>query len=621
MPYGIQDRILRVNLSTGAVSCESPGELFYRKYIGGRGLVAYYLWHEVPPQADPLGPENKLIFAVGPLTGTSFLGSGRNSVGAKSPLTGAYSDAEAGGFWGAELKRAGYDALIIEGQSDKPVYLWIKDDQVEIRDAAHLWGQKTAPVEKQIQKELGDERIRVAQIGPGGENGVAFANICNDLTHFYGRGGLGAVMGSKKLRAIAIRGQRPPVIAHPERLQALVRWYAENWESMNKSSYEYGTTSVVMSLNASGGLPTRNFQEGSFEGAANISHTAINEKYLIDREGCWACPIRCKRVVQAHERYNVDPIYGGPEYETLASLGSCCGIDDLEAVMKGNELCAAYALDTISTGVTIAWAMEAYTRGILTAEELDGLELNFGNGAGLVALIEKIAYREGVGDLLAQGSKKAALQVGKNSIEFAMEGKGQEIPMHEPRLKSALSIGYAVSPTGADHCHAFHDTTLVSEGPFLENMRAIGVRQPLPLSDLSSDKVYNTKQITNWRYFSNMAEICNFMSWTPVQLEEALRAVTGWNISIHEIMDATERVATLCRLFNLREGFTARDDYLKKRFFEPLASLNGHALDKETFDSALTTYYEMMGWSAEGVPTFGTLARLGLDKLPGAVHV
>ena len=621
MSFGFHDRILRVNLTTGVISTESPGEAFYRQYFGGRGIIAYYLWKELAPHTDPLGPDNKLIFAGGPLTGTTFLGSGRNSVGAKSPLTGAYSDAEAGGFFGAEFRRAGYDAIIIEGQAEEPVYLWIKDDQVEIRPAGHLWGQKTAPVQKQIQEELGDANIRVAQIGPAGENGVNFACITNDLTHFYGRGGLGAVMGSKKLRAVAVRGSRPPQIAEPERFQNLVKWYAENWQGMNASMHENGTTAIVMSLNASGGLPTRNFQEGSFAEAENISHIKINEKYLVEREGCWACPIRCKRVVKAEERYQVDPTYGGPEYETLAALGSCCGVSDLEAVMKGNELCASYAMDTISTGVTIAWAMEAFERGILNEADLDGIKLNFGNGQGMVAMIEKIATKQGAGALLALGSRKAALQVGKDSIEFAMEGKGQEIPMHEPRLKMGLGIGYSVSPTGADHCHNYHDTILANEGPSLESMRSIGIRKPVPVADLGPEKVFVTKQVTAWRYFANMAEFCQFLSWNPLQIEEALRAATGWNVSLQECITATERVATLCRLFNLREGLTKRDDYLKRRFFEPLASLNGTALDKEAMDEAVQTYYEMMGWSREGVPTKATLAQLGILEIAGDADV
>ncbi len=613
MPFGVQDRILRVNLSTGAICVENPGVNFYRQYFGGRGIIAYYLMRELQPGVDPLGPENKLIFAGGPVTGTAFIGSGRNSVGAKSPLTGAYGDAEAGGFFGAELRRAGYDALIIEGEAEKPVYLWIKDDQVEIRSAEHLWGQKTGPVQDAIKAELGDKMIRVAQIGPGGENLVKFACITNDLTHFYGRTGMGAVMGSKKLRAVAVRGTRAPELAHPDKMKELNQWMAQNWQSLAGNMHVNGTTAIVMGQQATGGLPTRNFREGAFEGAEKISHIKLNEELLIEREGCWSCPIRCKRVVKAEAPYKIDPTYGGPEYETLGSLGSCCGVDDIHAVCKGNELCNSLGLDTISTGVTISFAMECFEQGLINEEKTEGVKLEFGNGQAMVDMIEKIAYREGFGALLAEGSKRAAAAIGNGAEQYAMETKGLEVPMHEPRLKQGLGIGYAVSPTGADHCHNFHDTAYAKDGPGLESARSIGVSQPVPIDDLGSEKTRNMIQISLWRHFCNMAEYCQFLPWSYVQVEAALRAATGWDVSLYEMMKASERVVTLTRMFNLREGFTQRDDYLNKRFYKPLASLKDKTIDEEAMEKAIATYYAMMGWDESGRPTLAKLQELGIE--------
>jgi aldehyde:ferredoxin oxidoreductase len=615
MPFGYQDRILRVNLSTGQVTEEHPGDAFYRQYLGGTGTIAYFLYKELQPGIDPLGPENKLIFAAGPLCGTSFIGGGRSSVGAKSPLTGGIGHAEAGGFFGAEMRRAGYDGIIVEGKAEHPVYLAIVDDQVEIKDARHLWGRLTADVEAAIKDEMGDKQVRVTQIGVAGENLVKYACITNDLTHFYGRSGIGAVMGSKNLRAIAVRGKRPPEIADREALLSLNRWMSEHWEGMSASMHDLGTTGIVLGNNAAGGLPTRNFREGTFEGAEDISGQKMRDTILIDREGCYACPIRCKRVVKAEQPYKIDPVYGGPEYETLASLGSCCGVRDLMAVCKGNELCAALGLDTISTGVAIAFAMECFENGIITTEDTDGLDLKFGNGQTLVQLIEKIARRDGFGNLLAEGSKQAAQAIGKGAEDLAMEVKGQEIPMHEPRMKQGLGIGYQVSPTGADHCHNLHDTAYAKEGPGMENARSIGLNGPLPIDQLDAEKAHMLKVVSNWRQLVNCAEFCQFVPWTQKQIESALNAVTGWNTSLLEYMKVGERVMTLLRLFNLREGFDQNDDYLPKRFYQPLLGegpLTGMAVDKQAADATRHAYYSLMGWNEQGEPNQAKLAELGL---------
>ncbi len=414
MVHGYNGKILRVDLTNGTTSVEEPDEDFYRQYIGGRGFVSYFLLKELKGGVDALGPENKLIFAAGVVTGVPIAGSGRNSVGAKSPLTGGYGDAEVGGYWGAELKHAGYDAIIIEGKAKSPVYLWIEDSKVEIRDAKHLWGKTTGDCQKLIQKELGVSGVRVAQIGIGGENQVRYACVVNDINHAAGRSGMGAVMGSKNLRAIAVKGNQKVELSDTEAVNSLAKWLRDDLKTnpgaVNMS--KNGTQGVLMALNTAGGLPTRNFKQGVFEGAEKISAPAMNESILTSRGGCYACPIRCKPEVAVGEPYNVDPFYGGPEYETLAALGSDCGIDNLEAVSKGNQLCGAYGLDTISTGASIAFAMECFENGILTEKDTGGLKLNFGNAEAMLKLIEMIARREGLGGILAEGVALAAATLG-----------------------------------------------------------------------------------------------------------------------------------------------------------------------------------------------------------------
>jgi len=613
---GYQGKVLRVDLSSREIGIEEHDDTFYRRYWGGRGLIAYYLLKELPKGADPLGPENLLVFAAGPLTGVPVAGSGRNSVGAKSPLTGGYGDAEGGGFFGAELKRAGFDGIVVKGRSEKPVYLLIRDGEVELRDASHLWGKTTGEVEDLIKEELGDQLVRISQCGPAGENQVRFACVVNDLTHFAGRTGMGAVMGSKNLRAIAVRGTKPVPLADGVKVRELARWMVENAPKLSAGLTDTGTAGGTVSLSVAGGLPTRNFQEGSFEGAESISGQKMKETILIDRDTCYACPIKCKRVVKADTPYKVDPRYGGPEYETIGSLGSTLGIDDIVAVSKGNELCAAYGLDSISTGVTIGFAMECFEKGILTEEDTGGLDLRFGNKDAALKVIELIAKREGLGDLLALGTHRAAARIGKGAIELAMQVRGQEIPMHEPRLKYALGIGYALSPTGADHCHNMHDTLYEKAGSrAMAELHGLGILDPLPFNDLSPEKIHMFWHITNLRTFCNVAVICQFVPWSIIQLEDLVRAATGWNTTAVEILAAGERANILARIFNLREGLDVSAEKLPKRFFQPFGSgpLAGKAADPKVWEEAKRTAYRMAGWTEEGVPTPECLARLSIS--------
>lgn len=620
---GICGRILRVNLTTRTIEIETPPEEFYRTYFGGQGFVAHYLLNEVPAGADPLGPDNILVFATGVLTGAPFAGSGRHSVGGKSPLTGGFGESEAGGFWGAELKKAGFDALVIRGVASEPVYLWINGQDVQIQPARHLWGKETAEVQAAIRAELGDERVRIAQIGPAGEKLVRFACITHDLKHFAGRTGMGAVMGSKRLRAVAVRGHEAPSVADPEKVRELARWVADNHMTLARGLYDCGTAAGVPGLNAGGGLPTRNFRQGQFEGYEKISGQTMRDTILIGRESCYACPIHCKRVVKVEEGpYRVDPMYGGPEYETIAALGSNCGIDDLAAVAYGNQRCGALGLDTISTGLAIAFAMDCAENGILTPDRTGLPDLGFGNAGAMLTLIEKIATRDGIGDFLAEGVRRAAQALGPAAAPFAVEVKGQEVPMHEPRLKQGLGIGYAVSPTGADHCHNVHDTAFVKMAGPLEDLKSLGILNPMPASSLGPEKVRLVAYYMMLRTFNNCAVNCWFVPWTITQTAELVRAVTGWNSTAWELMKVGERALTLARCFNIREGIGAAEDRLPGRIHEPFADgrLAGVGVDREAFAAAVRLYYAMLGWDEEtGVPAPGKLAELGIEWAAGAM--
>ena len=426
--HGYNGRILRVNLSEERIEIDQPPEDYYQRYLGGRGFIVTTLLKELPARIDPLGPENKLIFALGPLTGMPLPGSGRNSVGAKSPLTGAYGESEAGGYWGAELKKAGFDAIIIEGQAASPVYLLIQDGQVELRDARPLWGMEVAQTHFAIQKELSDKQTRTTIIGPGGENLVRYAAVAHDISHYAGRTGMGAVMGSKKLKAIAVRGRNVPPMANPGVIHDLALWMAKNFKK-ETNSWRYGTGDNMAGNNLAGNTPVLNSQDGFFNGAEKLSAKAICDEFRVAMHSCYACPIRCKKKVKIDAPWPVDPIYGGPEYETIAAFGPNCGVSDVRAICKAHDLCNRYGLDTISTGVTIAFAMECFERGLITSQDTGGLDLKFGNAQAMLSMVEQIVRREGLGEILAQGTKIAAGKIGQGAEDLAVHVKGLELPI------------------------------------------------------------------------------------------------------------------------------------------------------------------------------------------------
>jgi aldehyde:ferredoxin oxidoreductase len=619
---GYNGRILHVDLGSGEIGIEEPSDTFYRTYMGGRALAAYYMLREIPRGADALSPENVLIFAPGVITGTGVLGSGRHGMGAKSPLTGGLGSSEVGGWWGAEFKRAGFDALIVRGRAAEPVYLWVKDGQVEIRPASHLWGGKTADVERVIRTEVRDPRVRVAQAGPAGERLVRYAAVMCDANRAAGRTGLGAVMGSKKLKAVAVRGTVPLRVADRQRVRAVNKWLSENYGTRPRTCFQLraGTGGDLSGLNRMGALPTRNFQDPQFGRPVEISSVTYLDSLIVARGSCDSCPVHCKVVAEVkpgQAEYVVDRAYGGPEYETLAAFGSNCGVDDYRALLKANELCNAYGLDTISTGATLAFAMECFERGLLTAGDTDGLELSFGDAHAILKAIEMIARREGFGDRLAEGSARLAQEIGRGADQLAMQVKGQELPMHEPRARFAFAVGYATSPTGADHNHNSFDQGFAAPGNDIENISVFGPVEVMDPYELSQRKMEAFSYITSFKHALDSAVMCIFMPYHYAHIAEAVSGVTGWNYTVEDVLALGNRAATLGRLFNLREGLTAADDKLPDRMLEAFKEgpLAGRAPTPEAFARARSIYYEIMGWDREtGRPTRSTLDALEIGE-------
>lgn len=620
MRYGYNGRILHVDLTSQILEVEEPDEDFYRKYMGGSALGLHYLLTMNPPNIDAFSPENTFVFSLGVCTGAPISGQSRMTTTSKSPLTGAIGDAQSGGFFPAEMKFSGFDAIVVTGCSQNPVYLWLNDGQGELRDASHLWGKVTGDVDRILKTELGDDKIEIAQCGPAGENLNRYACVINMSNRANGRTGMGAVMGSKKLKAIVVRGKNKPEIADIARLKKLARWGPANFEESGVYTLgTLGTAGIVVSQDRAGGLPTRNWSSGTFEHSENLDGKTMFNTILKKRDSCYACAVRCKRVVEVTEGpFKVDPYYGGPEYETLATFGSYCGVSDLAAVSLANQLCNMYGMDTISCGASVAWAMDCYEQGLLTLEDTDGLELNFGNAEAMIALVEKIGNRDGFGDLLAEGSSRAAARLGQEAQALVVAVKGQEFPAHMPQVKRSLALIYAVNPFGADHMSHEHDP---SYRDYPERMRMLGLEDPQPDSVLNDEKI-RFALTTQYTYsYLDSANFCQFVfgpAWQlygPDQMVDVVQAVTGWDVTLEELQRVGERRLNMMRAFNAREGFTRENDRLPKKLEKALVGgeSDGVFLSPEDLEIAKDTYYEMAGWDIEtGTPKDAKLAELGL---------
>lgn len=623
MKFGVSGKILRVNLTTSYVEIENLPESFYRLYLGGKALAGYFLLKEMRPGTDALSPDNLLVFANGLLTGSPISTATRFTVAARSPLTGGYGESEAGGFWGSELRNAGWDAILITGKAEKPVYLLIHDDQVSLRPADHLWGKTPEMVQTRIREETGEKNMRILQIGLGGENLVRFAAITNELRHFNGRNGLGAVMGSKNLKAIAVRGSgrygdlANDAVSLLEIGHHLAKQAKEH--PISRDLNDKGTPALVGGLNAGGILPTRNFRSGAFDQVDAIKWETYEKDFLTGRRSCYACAVRCKREI-AFDEHQTPSAYGGPEYEAIAAFGSNCCIGDLNAIVKANELCNIFTLDTISTGMTIAFAMECFEHGLIGLEDTDGVDLRFGNAEAMLQIIEKIAYRQGIGNILAEGSRKAAMVIGSEAASFTIEVKGQELSMHDPRGKVAVGLGFAVSEIGADHLVSYHDTMFTNpDSVSFKGAQPLGI-QSLPARDLSETKVKNYFIGENWSSFGKASGFCYFgpAPRSFIQIEDVVKivnAATGWNFSLIDLLKIGERATNLARIFNLREGFTPQDDRLPERIFTPSEThaLTGHGIEHGEFDRAMRDLYDLKDWNREtGIPSRQRLNELDI---------
>lgn len=589
---GWTGKVLRINLSDRKISVFEPDQDRYLKFLGGRGLGASFLWEEVGPGVEPLSLENKLIFMTGPLTGTKVPTSGRFSVSSKSPLTGTVFDSNSGGIWGVRLKKAGYDGLIIEGKSEKTVYVVINEQEVIIREAQKIWGMNIPETTDAITSAEGTG-YSVACIGPAGENLVRISSIMNDRTRALGRGGLGAVMGSKNLKAIAVKGAMPLKAADEDKLNFIL-YETDKWIKANpitsKGLPEFGTPVLVNLFNECGIFPSYNFRESQFDGAENISGETISETIFQKKSGCYGCPVKCTRVTRTARDEGE-----GPEYESLWALGPQCGINDLEVIAEANYLCNRLGLDTISTGVTIGCAMEMAEKRLIDAD------LKFGDVTKLNNLIEDIAYRRDLGHELAEGSRNFAAKFGGEM--YAMQVKGLELPAYDPRGVQGMGLGFATSNRGGCHLRAY------MVGPEI-----LGVPKMVDRF-ATHGKAGLTIFYQNINAAMDSLIICRFIGLAVSEeyFARLLAAVTGGSYQPQDLHVIGERIWNMERLYNIREGFTQADDTLPERLLsEPVKSgpSKGYVVD---LDPMLKDYYRFRGWDAKGLPTSRKLSELGLE--------
>jgi len=627
MPNGYIGKILHVDLTKGALIVEEPQEAFYRKYLGGSAMGMYYILRDMPKGADALSPENVLTLMAGVTTGAAISGQSRLNANAKSPISGGIGDSQSGGFFPAELKFAGFDGIVIKGKSPKPVYLAIVEGKPELRDAAHLIGKKSGEVEDILHEEV-DPKAEILQHGMGAENGVLFSTLVSMSNRHNGRTGMGLVMASKNLKAVVVRGTRKMQLADQKSLTALNRTgpklLPENGDMDGLA--KFGTAVVVLFNNTIGTYPTRNYNEGQFEGCEPLSGEKMAETILKERDTCYACVVKCKRVVEIKEGpYKVDPRYGGPEYETLGTFGSYCGIDNLAVVSVANQICNEYAVDTIACGATIAFAMECYEKGIITQEHTGGIELKFGNVEAMLEVLNQIVTASTpLGKLLGQGSERAAKVWGKGADECLITVKGAESPAHMPQAKRSLALIYAVNPFGADHQSCEHDPYYEEGiGDFnLDRLKVIGLGSPQPAYSLTEEKVRFAYETEVFYSMMDSAELCQFVygpTWTlygPTETLNMINSVTGWDLTVEEMMEVGRRRLDLFRTFNAREGLGRKDDKLPKKFFRQLVGTGptaGFALTHEEVDSAIAHYYKLAGWTSDGVPTRETLKKHDIE--------
>ncbi len=611
MVGGYAGKLLRVDLSKKKIIEENLDLSLARNLIGGLGIASKIMLEELNPNIEPFNPENKLILATGPLTGSTIPAGNKSVVISRSPLTNLWGEAIFSANCGIELKRAGYDILIIKGEAEKPAYLWIYDGETEIKDASDFWGMDTFNACSAIQNDLGEKNISVASIGPAGEKLVRIACIISDNGRAAGRCGLGAVMGSKKLKAIAVKGTKKVEIASSEQIEKLRGEVLGTIIKRLKGMTHHGTSGGLAAFEEMGNLPIKNWTRGTFAGASEITGIKMKEKMLIGKKTCFACPVACGRYVEIKEG-SYAPLKGyGPEYETLAALGSLCMNDNLESIVKANDMCNRAGMDTISTGATIAFAMECYDKGVITEEDTGGIELKWGNYESIIEMIELIGKKAGFGAILSEGSRKAAEKIGKGSENFAMHVKGLELPMHSPYRFKEMGLQYAVSERGA--CHLRGYSFLPARGVLIPDL---GFGRELD-GFATEEKAKVTKIMQDACRFIDALGICKFVVFfgrMPLTtLASFYAAVTGFETRLEDLMKAGEKIWMLERAFNLRMGSGREDDTLPKRFLrEPMPDgvAKGQVVELEPM---LKEYYEVRGLDQNGKPKEEKLKKLGLD--------
>jgi aldehyde:ferredoxin oxidoreductase len=638
MPHGYTGKILHVDLTKGTLTVETPPEHFYRTYMGGSAMGVYYLLKEMPAGIDPLSPENVLTIFTGVTTGAPISGQSRVNINAKSPISGAIGDSQGGGYFPAEMKFAGFDGIVVKGKAAKPVYLWIKDGEAALKDASGLAGKVTGEVDSALKAELGDEKIEILQHGPAAEKGVLFSSVVSMSNRNNGRTGMGLVMASKNFKAVVVRGTGKLDIADKKALTDLNRIGPK--EIPNNPDMDglakYGTASVVNPQHSMGTLPTRNYNEGMFEFADDISGEKLYDEYLRGaeegkqdkqgRETCYACVVRCKRVVELSEgKYKVDHYYGGPEYETIATFGSYCSVKDLAAISLANQIANMYAVDSIAAGATISFAMECYEKGIIGKEQTGGIELKFGDADAMLQVLNEIVTASTpLGKLLGQGSERAAAVWGNGADECLITVKGSEAPAHMPQAKRSLALIYAVNPFGADHQSSEHDWMIeegIASDLYMERLALLGFDKTLEPMSLDAEKVRFAYMGEAFYSMLDTVELCQFVwgpGWTlygPQETADMVKAVTGWDVTVDELVRVGERRLNLMRVFNAREGFDRTQDKLPKKFFKALQGEGptaGIALAHADIEAALDEYYKLAGWTNDGKPTKAQLEKLDL---------
>lgn len=604
-------KMLRVNLTEKKYDIEEIGIETIRLYLGGSGIAAKILYEETSTVTDPLGPENVLIFMTGVFTGSVVPTSGRHSVVSKSPLTGIYGESDIGGSWGTTLKEAGYDGLIITGISQGPVYLLITTNGVEIRDATSLWGMDSYQTDYLIKGEIGKKAV-VTCIGTSGEKLSRISSIMSDGEHgrTAGRCGLGAVMGSKRLKAVAILAEKKKPLQHDDRLKESVKTILSLIKDKSKMLTEYGTAAQVLAAEEIGDLPIKNWKLGSWkEGATKISGQKMAESILTGRYSCRGCIIGCGRVISIPDSPYGKIQGGGPEYETLAAFGSMCLLEDLPAIAKANELCNRFGIDTISTGTVISFAVEAYEEGLLTQRDLDGLDLTWGNPVSLLELLRKVCEREGIGEMLSGGVKISAEKIGRGAETFAVHVKGLELPMHDPRAFSSCAVAYATSRIGASHWAATH---------LLESRRVmpeLGYNKVLDRFETYGKGIMTAKMQDYMEMFEAL-KLCKFLNWAPIpNILEWIHLITDLEMDFTEYMTIGERISNLKRMYNIRHGITRKDDKLPERILTQKRGTGGAADNVPDLNTMLDEYYSFRDWDKNGVPRKEKLKRLNLEKL------